>query len=183
MAICQPLPGQGLRKFWTYAPGACGSSADSCVGPCGLPGFTLTVDPATGQGALSTAGRAVSIAMLILMTRAALADGSQCSRMPQKRNGYWADSFRSDGGITGSQIYYVPTNTTVQASVALVKAYAENDLKKMVTMGEAESVKVDAKYAGAGTIRLTASIVIDGQNLDVPFAAAGTGGTWAVGLL
>ena len=182
MTICQPLPSERLRKFWTYAPGACGTNPGPCGDTCGKPGFTLSTNDA-GQVTVSTAGRAASIAMLILMTRGAIAPGSTCARLPQKRAGYWADSYRTDGKISGTQVYYLPANLTTAQAVAMVKAYAESDLGKMVAMGEAESVSVDARYGGAGIIRLTARLVIDGQNVDVPLAAAGTGGVWTIGLL
>lgn len=175
---CAAIPGQiAFKKFWTYKRTPCAPFSGGCGDDCAQPGFQL--NKAAGSAlTIDTSDRARSIATFILMTRAAQ-DNASCRGRPERYGGYWADSFRLDNLKSGSRIYYVPLNASISSTVNAVVAFAQDDMQKMVSMNEADAVFVSGKYAGNGVISLTITITVDGQNIDVPFAATrSTGNQW-----
>jgi phage gp46-like protein len=172
-------PKSRYRPFFTYHPNGGGSTPDACGNTdCGVPGFGL-VKHADGTFTIDTSQRAVSIALLIMMTRA-VSSQAACGTNPKIASGYWGDSFRSDNFKSGTNIYDIPVNATMSQTVALIKAYAAKDLQKLVAYNEADSVTVDAKYVGSGKITLTINIMIDGNSTTLPLTASGNGTQWTV---
>lgn len=143
------------RTFWATQPDACGSSSDNC-GECGRVGLKL--ECGQGGASYSTENYVIGLALNILLTDARKPD-SACGYAPGNRGGFWADSFRSDVHTSGSKLRQIPTTASVRETVSLVKAFAEDDLKKLVSYGVAVSVEVEATYKGNNQIDLGAKII------------------------
>jgi Phage protein GP46. len=144
------------RTFWTTKDGACGSEP-SCGNECGNPGLKI-VCGAGGGATFETDEYAVGLALNILLTNGRKEDSS-CGHVPGTRGGHWADSFRTDGKTSGSRFRYVKATGRIQETMALLKAYATDDLKKLVDYGVAVSVSVDMKYIGGNVMSLGITIM------------------------
>jgi phage gp46-like protein len=121
------------------------------------------------------------MATLILSTRAARRDGAPCKGAPATRSGYWGDSFRADKNAWGSQMFYIDPDLSTTQSVALIQAYAQADLGRLVNAGEAAVVDVRATYAGGGSVSITAGLQINEADADsVKFNASNNSGGWSL---
>ncbi|QBQ72051.2 virion-associated protein [Agrobacterium phage Milano] len=164
------------KRFWTTQIAACGTSSDDC-GDCARPGLQLMCN-GQGQVTVSTDNYAVGLALNILLTDASKAD-TGCGWTPGNRGGFWGDSFRSDNLRSGSKIRQVPTRTSMRETVSLIRAYALDDLKKLVTYGVAKSVDVDLTYRGSNKIDMTVIIQgVDGNESRVGLTGERISNAW-----
>nr|DAF77028.1 MAG TPA: hypothetical protein [Caudoviricetes sp.] len=163
------------KRFWTTQVAACGTGTDDC-GTCARPGLQLLCGD--GQVTISTDNYAAGLALNILLTDAAKAD-TGCGWTPGNRGGFWGDSFRDDNLRSGSKIRQVPTRTSMRETISLVRAYALDDLKKLVTYGVAKSVDVDLTYQGSNKIDMTVIIQgVDGNESRVGLTGERISNAW-----
>jgi len=147
------------RRFWVTQPNACATESDDCD-TCARPGLNLICND-VGQVTINTENYVTGLVLNILMTDARKPDNG-CGYTPGTRGGFWADTFRTDGLGSGSKLRQISVNNSVREIVSLAKAYAQDDLKKLVAYGVAKSVTVDAEYKGGNRVALT--IIVNGQD-------------------
>jgi phage gp46-like protein len=163
------------RVFWTTQPQAC-DSYTLCGAECVIPGLeyetftTPYVDqrpdskiypPSEGSligyRTIKTTGWLTSLILNILNTRSR--SDLKCPT-PAAVYGHWSESYRDDGLYVGSTLWnaaskpYPRTSDAVKAIQAAVRA----DMNKLVAMGIAESVDVEARYLGAGNVGVTVTV-------------------------
>lgn len=158
-------PVAGRRKtFWVTQPDVCGTDA-LCDTPCGMPGLALYTPESAGSEfkTFRTNDYVRGLAINILFTDSRK-DDTYCGHRPGARGGDWTDSFRSDGGTSGTNLRYLQPQKSVTDNVVMVREYIRNSLQKLVKYGVASSVEVTAKYIGGNVIRVTAEIIgVDGE--------------------
>lgn len=147
------------RRFWVTQPNACAAENDNCD-TCARPGLNLICNDA-GQVTINNDNYVTGLVLNILLTDARKPDNG-CGYTPGTRGGFWADSFRTDGLGTGSKLRQISVNKSVRDIVSLAKAYAQDDLNKLVAYGVAKSVKVEADYKGSNRVGLT--IIVSGED-------------------
>jgi phage gp46-like protein len=161
------------RVFWTTQPQACGSYT-LCGAECVIPGLeyekinTVYVNPRPGEKifptpggegykTIKTTGWLTSLVLNILNTRSR--SDLRCPT-PASVYGHWSESYRDDGLYIGSTLWnaaaksYPRTSDAVKAVQAAVRA----DMNKLVAMGIAESVEVEAIYLGTGNVGVTVTV-------------------------
>lgn len=174
---CNQIQNDRRRLFWVTQPNACGENVDGCGDTCGNMGLQ-PIDTPQGR-TFSTDQYVRGLALNILGT-----DGrkelTQCGVTPGNRGGYWADSFRKDGGASGSLLRFIKTTGRVREDTALMQAVAQKDLDKLVTLYKvAVSVSVTVTYIGRGTASLVAEIVgRSGETSKVGFIGSRLGNDW-----
>lgn len=152
---CAELVGDRRRLFWATQPHACGS-LKNCGQECGTPG--LAIVPKGDGASISTENYVRGLVYNILFTdgRKALVT---CGYTPGTRGGHWSDSFRPDQGqYSGSLMRFVKSTGRVRDDLALIKAAAEFDLRKLISYGVATQVEVTVTYAGRGRADLVAIV-------------------------
>lgn len=147
------------RRFWVTQANACMAESDNCD-TCARPGLNLICND-VGQVTINNSNYVVGLVLNILLTDARKPDNG-CGYTPGTRGGFWADSFRTDGLGSGSKLRQISVNKTVREIVSLAKAYAQDDLKKLVAYGVAKSVNVEAEYKGSNRIAL--EITVNGED-------------------
>lgn len=173
MTDCFTAPIGRRKTFWTTQPCgtriSCGNECatfglriyrrdDECGIVCdntGEPGCKAPYDQI--ERTIDTTNPVVSLALNILLTNGRKPDAT-CGYRPGQRGGHWSDSFRDDGMTAGSLLRTLPATASIRDSIRLARAYAQSDLSKLVTLGYAQSVKVDARYIGGNAMSLDATI-------------------------
>lgn len=154
--LCGVTTGELRKPFWVTQPDACGSD-EYCRQSCGVSGLKF-VDNDEGR-TIDTTAYVRGLALNILLTNGRKQD-SVCGHKPGSRGGHWSDSFRKDGGTSGSRVRYIPNTYSINETVGLVRAFIAADMQKLVMYGIAVSVDVEVKYAGNN--RLACVITING---------------------
>lgn len=202
MISCAPPAGAERRRtFWTTQPNACGV-VGSCGAECGVVGLALTQGNCGRQGCsccpspadrpdcppasrppaprtFVTTDWVRSLVLNILLTDGK-SPNSKCGFRPGGQGGHWSESFRKDGQKIGSLVRKIPKSPGVRESVALVRATLLSELSRLVTVGIAKSVAVDAQYLGANTMRADIDILApDGTTVRVGMTGDRNANAWA----
>lgn len=148
------------RVFWTTQANGCGTEEDECGQDCARPGLRLLCGPGNAGATIANNDYAIGLALNILLTDGKKPD-TRCGYAPGNRGGFWGDSFREDNLGSGSQIRNVSPRKSIFETMALIKAFAVADLKKLVTYGVAVAVDVDLLYVGDNRLNMT--ITVTGQ--------------------
>jgi phage gp46-like protein len=179
MQVNDPCLGQNVgrrRIFWTTRPEVCGSYI-LCGVECAIPGLEYedTDDPA---------GRTIkndewlqSLILNILNTRART--DLRCPS-PAAVYGHWSESYRDDGLYIGSRLWnaasksYIRVADSVKAIAAAIKA----DMAKLIAMGVADSVDVDAVYRGRNRVDVTITAVVRNARHVLNLSGTSASDTW-----
>lgn len=154
--ICSQTQNDRRKLFWVTQPDACGD-VQSCGTSCGKPGLK-TIDTEQGR-TISTEEFVRGLAINILGTDGRK-DATGCGFYPGNRGGYWADSFRTDNGQSGSLFRFVKSGGRINDDINTMRAVIVRDLNKLVNpYGVAISVDVTLTYVGRGIAQLDAKIV------------------------
>lgn len=145
------------RKFWSTQPEACGSE-QICGDDCSVAGLNF-VETAEGR-TIATNDYVRGLALNILMTNGFRED-RECGYRPSTRGGHWSDSFRKDGGKSGSSFRYIPISYSINETISLIRAHLIKDMSKLIDYGVATKVDVDVTYKGRQ--RISAVIDIHGH--------------------
>ena len=167
------------RVFWTTRVGACGSY-QLCGIECAIPGLEYEdienpdpypshpinpVDPHEGRyRTIKTEDWLQGYILNILNTRARTS--VRCPS-PAATYGHWSESYRDDGLYIGSTMWnaaeksYVRTADAVKAIAVAVRA----DMGKLIALGIAETVDVEATYRGSNSVAVVVTVnTITGQS-------------------
>jgi phage gp46-like protein len=155
------------RVFWTTRAGACGSYT-MCGIECSIPGLVYEnvagdyPDPQTLPGSrgfrtINTDEWLQSLILNILNTRART--DARCPT-PAAAYGHWSESYRDDNLYIGSTLWnaaeksYVRTADAVKAIGAAIRA----DMGKLIALGIAETVEVEATYRGSNSVAVSVTV-------------------------
>jgi phage gp46-like protein len=164
------------RVFWTTRAAACGSY-NLCGIECAIPGLEYEdiADPYPDQGlppdGVSSGYRTIKndewlqgYILNILNTRSRT--DAKCPT-PAATYGHWSESYRDDNLYIGSTMWnaaekhYVRIADSVRAIANAVRA----DMGKLVALGIAESVNVEATYRGSNSVAVVVTVyTITGQS-------------------
>lgn len=182
---CSTTLADRRRKFWSTQPDVCGTE-DDCGYTCGNPGLAIFApDPPPGEDDVTKIPRTIAtndyvrgLILNILLTSARKPD-IPCGYRAGAIGGFWGDSYRTDGQYSGTMIRYIPTTGSIRDAVSLIRAYAEKDMKKLITYGVATDVTVEATYAGGATVNLDIRVFgRSGDETRVGITAARMANSW-----
>lgn len=177
MSVCSTtttLPQR--RRFWATQPDVCGTSVD-CGAECSVSGLSLI--SSGGGKTIVTSDWVRGLALNILLTDGRSPD-KPCGYRPGSQGGHWSESFRTDGEKIGTLVRKLPSAASVRESVALVRATLTAELQRLVTVGIAKSVTVDATYLGGNRMAATINIIApDGTIVRVGMTGARNSNAWA----
>ena len=176
--ITDPCIGQneGRRRiFWTTQQNACGEYV-LCGHECAIPGLEYldseaeyvsdnrTTFPSRGPAnrdavwedgyrSIKTTEWILSLILNILNTRART--DSRCPS-PAAVYGHWSESYRDDNLWIGSRLWNAAEKSYIRVadSVKAIQAAIEADMGKLVVLGVADSVKVEATYRGRNSVEV-----------------------------
>jgi phage gp46-like protein len=179
------------RIFWTTRVEACGSY-NLCGIECAIPGLEyeeITVDPYVDPRIFPPDPDAGSYRTIkndewlkgyilnILNTRART--NLRCPT-PAATYGHWSESYRDDGLYIGSTMWnaaeksYIRTADAVKAIANAVRA----DMGKLIALGIAESVDVEATYRGSNSVAVVVTVyTVTGQSR-IDLAGSFVSETW-----
>jgi phage gp46-like protein len=139
------------RIFWTTQVQPCGSYT-VCGTECAIPGLEYEDHP-NDERTIKTNDWLQSLILNILNTRAR--SDARCPS-PAAVYGHWSESYRRDGLYIGSTLWnaaeksYIRTSDAVKAIGAAVRA----DVSKLIALGLANSVEVEATYIKHGNVQV-----------------------------
>jgi phage gp46-like protein len=149
------------RVFWTTQQEACGEYF-LCGNECSIPGLQYVdnddpyVEPGTlpsssGYRTIMNTDWILSLILNILNTRAR--NDSRCPS-PTAVYGHWSESYRTDNLWIGSRLWNAAEKSYIRVadSVQAIQAAIEADMGKLVVLGVADSVSVEATYQGRNSV-------------------------------
>lgn len=177
------------RIFWATQPD-CGT-VEVCPGQdCGVVGLKRETVAECGLGSpqdlacatISNAEWVRGLVINILMTDARKPD-TECGWRPGQRGGHWSEAYITKGDKRiGSRIRQLPQKCAITEILALVKAYAQDDLSVIIQWGVASEIEVETRYIGRNTILLAIKIIArDANIINVGMTATRTPNAWLWG--
>jgi phage gp46-like protein len=149
----------GRRIFWTTRPEACGTD-NLCGIECAIPGLEYKYDDSVIDG-----GRSIgndewleSLILNILNTRART--DIRCPAPPGVY-GHWSESYRDDKLYIGSTLWNAAEKPYMRNADAVraVATAVRSDVGKLIVLGIATTVEVEATYRGNNSVAVTIKIV------------------------
>ena len=162
------------RIFWTTKVQACGDYF-LCGAECGIPGL---------QYEDSDAGRTIkndewmqSLILNILNTRART--DLKCSS-PAAVYGHWSESYRDDGLYIGSTLWNAASKSYIRTadSVKAIQAAIRADMAKLMVLGLADSVEVEATYRGRNQVEVIIAAIKTSSRHVLNLTGSFVTGTW-----
>lgn len=166
------------RIFWTTQPHACGDFVQ-CGVLCSIPGLEYENNSEKVEG-----GRTIknndwlrSIILNILNTRART--DVKCPA-PTAVYGHWSESYRGDSMYIGTTLWNAAEKKYVRMADAVkaIKAAVTADVNKLVALGVADSVEVDATYRNSTRVDVTVKVSYTNQRHVIDLSGAYTSDTW-----
>lgn len=162
------------RIFWTTRAEACGAY-DLCGHECAIPG--LEYETTDAGRTIKTDEWLNGLILNILNTRART--DLKCPS-PAAVYGHWSESYRTDGHYIGSKMWnavekpYIRTADAVKA----IQAAVQSDLAKLMFMGVANSVTVEARYVGNNTVSILITAIVVNKSHVMNLSGSFDSGTW-----
>lgn len=141
------------RIFWTTQQAACGEYT-LCGYECAIPGMEYIDQPSSGFRTIKNDNRLLSLILNILNTRART--DLRCPS-PAAVYGHWSESYRDDGLWIGSRLWSAAEKSYIRVadSVKAIQAAIQADMGKLVVLGVADKVEVEALYRGRNSVGVT----------------------------
>lgn len=167
------------RIFWTTQPQACGDY-EMCGRICAIAGLEYddTQDPNhDGSRTIKNTDWIQSLVLNILNTRART---DQKCVAPFGVFGHWSESYRQDNLYIGSTLWnaaskkYIRINDAVNAIGAAIKA----DVSKLVALGVATEVTVQATYSGGMTVQVLVIVTTSQNTYTIKLSGVYATDTW-----
>ena len=155
------------RIFWTTRSEACGEYT-LCGQVCSIPGLVYVdkADPypdqdlppaGSGYRTISNDGWLTGYILNILNTRSR--NDVRCPT-PASVYGHWSESYRDDGLYIGSTMWNAAEKSYIRTADAVkaIGSAVRTDMGKLVALGIAESVEVEAKYIGSNSVSIDITV-------------------------
>src|SRR5262245_6835457 len=99
---------------------------------------------------------------------------AECDETNSKRKlgGWWADSFRTNGFVTGSKLWTLEGRFSLNETLMKAKQYAEEALEYLIRAGVATNIVVKASYKNPRVLSL--AITLHGPGLEPNATITGT---------
>jgi phage gp46-like protein len=144
------------RVFWATQQAACGKYI-VCQTECDIPGLVYEtseepyIEPGGPFRTIKTDGWLQGLILNILNTRAR--NDVRCPN-PAAVFGHWSESYRDDNLYIGSTLWNAAEKKYIRVadSVKAIEAAVRADMHKLIALGIAESVDVEANYRGANAV-------------------------------
>ena len=167
-AVCFDQNVGRRRIFWATKPQACGEYT-MCGIECNLPGLEyedregahpdqgLPGHVSGGFRTIKTDGWLTGLILNILNTRAR--SDVKCPT-PAAVYGHWSESYREDGLYIGSTLWNAASKSYVRCADAVkaIGAAVRADMGKLIALGIAQSVEVEAFYRGSNTAEVIVTV-------------------------
>ena len=172
---CSPYAASRRRLFWATQPAACGETSE-CGIACGVPGLVhtnglyacgsecdITHQPGCPrpvlQRSILTGGWVRGLIINMLMTDGKLPD-TNCGFKPGTQGGHWSESYIEGGpAVIGTLARAIQPSGTMNESIALIAAYVDATLQRLVQRGVAKSVTVTSRYLGNAKLSIDVIVV------------------------
>lgn len=204
MAICESPAGSRRKLFWATQPDACGSESSNCGLTCGIPGLVFTANsiyndgnscrcclPATvnrdceqpdtrpAQTSIATDNWVRGLIINMLMTDGKKPD-TPCGYPAGTQGGHWSSSYIKTGSQEiGTLARTIKPSGRIDQQVALLGAYINATVQRLVERGVAISVDVATKYAGSGIVDCDITVIgTRGNDARVGIKAEKTSNGW-----
>ena len=129
----------------------------TCDGvPCGQPDWVLKGDSFRTDNWI----RGWIITQLLTQARA---DPCDVPDNVKSLRGWWADSFRTTRFVSGSKLWTLSWDRSVNSTLTKARFYAQDALSPLMSWKIADTIEVTATYKGKQTIAL--SIVVTGPRV------------------
>jgi phage gp46-like protein len=176
------------RIFWTTRAEACGSYT-MCGTECAIPGLKydeiagaypgqgLPGDNDIGYRTINNDEWLQGLILNILNTRART--DARCPT-PAATYGHWSESYRDDGLYIGSTMWnaaekpYVRTADAVKAIAVAVRT----DMGKLIALGIAETVDVEATYKGSNSVAVIVTVTTSTGRSRINLSGSFVSETW-----
>jgi hypothetical protein len=162
------------RLFWSTRVGACGDY-NVCGHECKIPGLQYE-DTADGR-TISVDDWLQGLILNILNTRART--NVPCPS-PSAVYGHWSESYRGDNLYIGSTLWnaaekpYVRTADAVKAVGVAVRS----DVGKLIALGIATSVEVEATYSGSNSVAVIVTVFTTSGRKRIDLSGSFVSETW-----
>jgi phage gp46-like protein len=184
---CTKLNEGRRRVFWTTRPEACGEYT-LCGNPCTIPGLEYEdldvayADPRiagkdSGFRTIKNDDWLHSLMLNILNTRART--DVKCPG-PWGVYGHWSESYRDDNLWIGTRLWNAAEKSYARCldGVRAIRAAVEADMGKLIILGVADSVEVDAVYAGSNRVDITVIATTTQGASKINLSGAFVTGSW-----
>jgi hypothetical protein len=174
------------RIFWTTRANACGSYT-MCGIECSLPGLEYENvegehpdQGLPGEGPYRTIKNDEWLQGLILNILNTRARSDARCPTPAAVYGHWSESYRDDGLYIGSTLWnaaekpYVRTSDAVKAIGVAVRT----DMGKLIALGIAESVEVEATYKGSNSVEVIVTVTTTTGRSRINLSGSFVSETW-----
>ena len=170
------------RVFWTTRAQACGSYL-LCGVDCAIPGLEYedSTEPEVNPGGV---GRTIKtndwlhgLILNILNTRART--DVRCPT-PAATYGHWSESYRSDGLYIGSTLWNAAEKSYVRTAdaVKMIGAAVRADMGKLIALGIADTVDVEATYRGSNSVEVVVTVTTTTGRSRINLAGSFVSETW-----
>lgn len=179
MAVCSVPAATRRKKFWATQPDSCGRN-EVCGNECGQPGLLFMASGTSKT--ISTDAWLRGLIINMLMTDGKSPD-TPCGYRPGSQGGHWSESYISNGPASvGTLLRRVPPTGSMNESMALIVAFAQETLGRLVSRGVAEVITVAGKYLGQGRMQLDVTVQGRGnENVNVGVIAKRLANGWVWG--
>jgi hypothetical protein len=166
------------RVFWTTQHRACGDYF-LCGHECSLPGLKYIDNDETVEDGrtIMNSDWLLSLILNILNTRART--DKRCSS-PAAIYGHWSESYRDDQLYIGTRLWNAAERNYVRMADAVkaIRAAIQSDMSKLVALGVADSVEVEATYSGRNGVEVTVIAVKVGARHALNLSGTFVSDTW-----
>jgi hypothetical protein len=142
------------RIFWTTQE-VCGEYV-MCGRECAIPGLKYVNDETTTPGGRSIDNHDWLLGLILNILNTRARTDARCPA-PTAVFGHWSESYRDDGLHIGTRMWNAAEKKYVRVadSVKAIQAAIQSDMTKLIMLGLADNVEVDARYAGRNIVEVT----------------------------
>jgi len=177
------------RIFWTTRVEACGSY-NLCGIDCAIPGLqyeevetppfpdnTLPDGTLGGYRTIKTDEWLQGLILNILNTRART--DLKCPT-PAATYGHWSESYRDDNLYIGSTMWNAAEKPYVRTAdaVKMIGVAVRADMGKLIVLGLAESVEVEATYRGNSSVSVIVTVITSSGRSTINLSGSFVSETW-----
>jgi phage gp46-like protein len=164
------------RIFWTTRAQACGSY-NTCGVECAIPGLEYEKSSEPDGRTIKTDDWLQGLILNILNTRART--DARCPT-PAATYGHWSESYRDDGLYIGSTLWNAAEKSYVRTAdaVKMIGAAVRADMGKLIALGIAQSVEVEATYRGSNSVAVAVTVTTTTGRSRINLAGSFVSETW-----
>lgn len=147
------------RLFWTTRQNACGEYV-MCGNECSIPGLKYVDDDTEIEGGRTIENKEWLLGLILNILNTRARSDLRCPA-PSAVYGHWSESYRDDGLHIGTRMWNAAEKKYIRIadSVKAIQAAIQSDMAKLVMMGVADNVVVEAQYRGHNSVEVLITAV------------------------